>query len=84
MLILHKPYYTLFENDQLETSAGLFLFDFCLITINLPRLYQREANHIIAAVERLIVFGLLTYRVLLGGVLKEGAHDFFDASRLKF
>ena len=46
----------MFKTDQLETSAFLFLFDFCLIdTINLPRLYQREANHIIAAVERLIV-----------------------------
>ena len=29
--------------------------------MNLPRLYQREANHIIAAVERLIVLIRLTY-----------------------
>ena len=38
----------------------------------------------IVAVERLIVFGLLAYRVLLGGVLEEGARDFGFASRLRF
>ena len=45
----------MFEIDQLETAAVLFLFDFCLPQLIYHDLYQREANHIIAAVERLIV-----------------------------
>ena len=42
-------YISLFENAQLETSAGLFLFDFCLIH-NLSTTIMK-----IVAVERLIV-----------------------------
>ena len=83
MQFLHIPYYTSFETIQLETSAFLFLFDFCLTTINPPRFYQREANHISQPLRDLLCF-FTTTQSFIGRCVKEGAHDCFDAFRSSF